>query len=149
MTPDSSAWEKRSSQSVEQLHPHVTRFWMDKGRIVCYTITSVSRAAIDVWADSSLALIMEWPADQPYLAIHDFSEATLTPYVRKRAEDIVSQIPKHFTGRSAVIMPRSFINQLIRLFVTVDLVNRNRVVDRQVFFRIEEASQWVKKAIKA
>lgn len=148
MTSDSSAWEKRSSQTVEQLHPNVTRFWMYRGQIVCYTITSVSRPAIDTWANASLELIKEWSPDQPYLAIHDFSEATLTPYIRKRAEEVVLQIPKHYTGRSAVIMPRTFVNQLIRLFVTVDLVNKNKVIDRQVFFRIEEAVEWVKKAIK-
>ena len=144
----SSVWEKRSSQSIEQIYPGITRFWLAKGQIVCYTVTTIARPAIDAWTEATMELAMAWPKDHIYLSIHDFSEATLTPYVRKRAEEANSKMPKTLYGRSAVIMPRTFMNHMIRLFVTVELSRKNLRIERDVFFRLEEATEWLKKALE-
>ncbi|MEP7285381.1 MAG: hypothetical protein ABI947_06405 [Chloroflexota bacterium] len=145
--PTVSAWDKRSSQTVEQIYPGVTRIWLHKGQIVCYTVTSVTRAAADAWLNSAVELVAQWPADQPYLSIHDFSEATLTPFIRKRSVEANKAMPPTLFGRSAVIMPRTFVNHIIRLFVTTDLSHANKRIQRDVFFRLEEATEWLLKGM--
>lgn len=145
--PVSTAWDKRSSQSVEQIYPGISRFWMHQGQIVCYTVTSISRPAIDAWKASTLELIHAWPLEQPYLSIHDFSEATLTPYVRQRSSELSVAFPEGLHGRSAAIIPRTFINHLMRMWVTINLARNNERIQRDVFFRIEEATEWLKKAL--
>jgi hypothetical protein len=142
-----TAWDKRSSNSVEQIYPGISRFWMDQGRIVCYSVTSITRPAIDAWKASTLEIVHAWPVEQPYLSIHDFSEATLTPYVRQRSAEMSVAFPERLFGRSAVIMPRTFVNHLIRMWVTMNLARNNQQIKRDVFFRLEEATEWLKKGL--
>src|SRR5258708_757845 len=153
MHPDSiisglSPWDKRSSQSVEQICPGVSRFWLHKAQIVCYSVSTITRPAIDAWMRETLALINTWPLNRTYLSIHDVSEVTLTPYMRKKVAEVNLQMPKELRGRSAVIVPRTFINQMMRLFVTIELAQKNRSVQRDVFFRLEEATVWLEKALQ-
>jgi hypothetical protein len=104
-----SPWDKRSSQSVEQIYPGVTRIWLHKGQIVCYALSTVARVAVDAWMKSTEELIRAWPLEQPYLAIHDISEVTLTVYMRQKTAEVNGRMPPNLKGRSAVIMPRTFI----------------------------------------
>jgi hypothetical protein len=138
-----SPWDKRSSQSVEKIYPGVTRIWLHKGQIVCYTLSTVARAAVDAWMQATEELIHAWPLEHPYLAIQDISEVTLTVYMRQKTSEVNGRMPSSLKGRSAVVMPRTFVNQMIRLFVTIELARKNPSVQRDVFFRIEEATAWL------
>jgi len=140
-------WEKRSSQQIELIHPGVTRMWLHKGQIVCYSLTTVERHAVDAWMQATHDLVHAWPRDQIYLSVHDISEATLTPYIRNRTSITNKLMPKDLKGRSAVIVPRTFINQMIRLFVANELGRQNLSVQREVFFRFEEGIEWLAQAI--
>ncbi len=141
-------WEKRSSHQIEQIYPGVTRMWVHKGQIVCYSLTTVARPAVDAWMQATHDLVHAWPREQIYLSVHDISEATLTPYIRNRTSTINKLMPKDLKGRSAVIVPRTFINQMIRLFVANELGRQNTSVQRDVFFRFEEAIEWLVQGIE-
>ena len=141
-------WDKRSSQQIEQICPGVTRMWLHKGQIVCYSVTTVARPAVDAWMQATHDLIHAWPREQIYLSVHDISEATLTPYIRNRTSITNKLMPKDLKGRSAVIVPRTFINQMIRLFVANELGRQNKSIQRDVFFRFEEAIEWLVRGIE-
>ena|SRR5579859_6502067 len=142
-----TAWDKRSSQSVENIYDGVSRLWLHGAQIVCYSVTTVARPAIDAWKEATVALINAWPTERPYLAIQDFSEASLTPYIRKQSTSINLAMPATLKGRSAVVAPRNVLTQLIRLFVSRDLSPQNPNIKREVFFRIEDAITWLEKGL--
>jgi hypothetical protein len=144
-----TAWDKRSSQSVEMIYDGVSRMWLHGAQIVCYGVTTVSRPAIDAWAKAVRELIDIWPKDRPYLAIQDFSEASLTPYIRKQSTSINSAWPADLRGRSAVVMPRNMLSTVMRLFVSHELRPQNNSIEREVFFRIEDATSWLEKGLPA
>ncbi len=136
-------WDQRNLIAIEQIHPNVTRSWLADGRIVCFTIDSATRLAIDAWLASSEEVTKIWPAALPYLCIHDVRGVGVTPYMRQQSAATVARTPKYLKGRSAVIVPRSFANQLIRLVVTIDLARLNRNIQRSIFFSREAATKWL------
>jgi hypothetical protein len=138
-----TVWDKRNLGEVEQIHPNVTRSWLENGRIVCFTLTSVARPAVDAWLNASEDTVQSWPIEVPYRSIHDLREADVTPYIRQQSAAAVSRMPTQLKGRSAVVVPRTFTNQLIRLIVTIDLVRINRNIQRNVFFTQQDAINWV------
>ena len=140
---DLSVWDKRNLGEVEQIHPNVTRAWLENGRIVYFTLTSVARPAVDAWLNASEDTVRTWPAEVPYLSIHDLREGTVTPYIRRQSAAVVARMPTSLRGRSAVLVPRTFANQLIRLIVTIDLVRINRNIQRNVFFNRQDAVNWL------
>ncbi|MBK8023718.1 MAG: hypothetical protein IPK19_20345 [Chloroflexi bacterium] len=44
------------------------------GRVIAYTVSSVSKASITQWSNIALQTLQEWPKDRPYLALHDISK---------------------------------------------------------------------------
>ncbi|MBL8132291.1 MAG: hypothetical protein JNL42_10575 [Anaerolineae bacterium] len=44
------------------------------GRVIAYTVSSVSRAAINQWSSIAVQTLQDWPKDRPYLALHDISK---------------------------------------------------------------------------
>lgn len=111
-------------------------------RIVAYTITNLHRETIDLWANDARQVFEAWPTQWPFLNLQDFSankNFTVTPYLKKRAEELTSTRPD-FIGRTAVIVPKSFIAQAARLFLAA-LKNKKR--QRQIFFTREDGLAWL------
>ncbi len=142
-----SAWDKRSSQSIETIHEGVHRMWMHGAQIVCYSVTTVTRPAIDAWKEATLELASVWPTERPYLAIEDFSESSLTPYIREQATKINMAWPPKLKGRSAIVAPRNVLTERFGFFVTRDLNPQNPNIQRAVFSRLEDAVDWLEKGI--
>jgi hypothetical protein len=137
-TPPSSG----PASPVEQLTAGITREWILDRRIVIYAGINLSRAAIDSWYEAFKADIMAWPVDRPYLVVHDLTHknVALTPYARKRAQDMVYLRPD-VKGRSALIMRNTFASHLIDMFLRQQ---RNTPRERRVFYTREKAIEWLK-----
>lgn len=125
-----------TQKTREEIHPAVIREWLHDDHIVAYTLGDVAREAIDAWAEAVIDLQRQWPDDRSYLALYDVSSIpALTPYARKRAEDIASNAAQmEIEGRYAVVLKRSIISMIIRLFMQRDLTERNRHFERRLFF---------------
>jgi hypothetical protein len=128
--------------STEQLVPGLIQYWLMDRQIVVYKASAVSRLAVDTWVASVKEVMRNWPADRPYLALHEFTDKhiMLTPYARKRAEEL-SREPLHVPGYAAIILPQSFAAQLIRLFLRAQ---RFRGVENQAFFSVDGGLAWLK-----
>ncbi len=92
----------------------------------------------------------EWPADRPYLAMHDLSakNASPTPYLKARAKEDLKVPPAggKVRGYLAIILPKTFFAQLAMLFVRQQ---RAEHFTTQFFFSREEALQWLKQYLTA
>ncbi|MEP7288023.1 MAG: hypothetical protein ABI947_19900 [Chloroflexota bacterium] len=111
-------------------------------QIVVSKITSVSRDVVDAWINTVKATMENWPEERPYLAIHDLTSdrVSLTPYARTRAEELIplgAKVP----GYAGIVLPKSFVAQLIRLFMRTQ---RKQGVHNEIFFSMEEATNWLK-----
>ncbi len=137
------AYSKRNLDSVEQIVPGVTLEWLTNGRIAYFNVTTVERVAVDAWLNCSLGIVKSWPAEVPYLAIHNVSGSALTPYTRERSAQTVAMTPQYLHGRSAVVMPRTIFNQAIQLFVTINLARQKPNIQRRVFLDLDESIRWV------
>ncbi len=137
------SWNDRNLSEIEQIAEGVTMQWLEHGRIVCFTLNTVARAAIDAWLDRSYEIVKGWPPQMPYLALQDVSRSMLTPYTRERSAATVALTPEYLRGRSAVVMPHSVMNQAIRLFVTINLARSHANIQRAVFLDRGGAVRWL------
>jgi hypothetical protein len=129
----------------EQIVPGMTRQWLLDRQIVVFTMTSPSRDIVDAWIDTVKATMENWPGDRPYLAIHDLTsnKVSLTPYARKRTEELLPLSAK-VPGYAAIVLSRSFMAQVIRLFLRSQ---KQQGVNNVVFFSRQEALEWLKSKI--
>ncbi len=90
-----------------------------------------------------------WPADRPYLAMHDFATngASPTPYLKARATQDLKVPPAggRANGYLAIVLPRTFFAQVAMLFIRQQRVGH---FTSQFFFNREEALRWLKKYLK-
>ncbi len=109
-----------ASSSIERLTPGLTREWLYDGTIVVYTLVDAHRETIDAWIDAFKADIGRWPAERPFLLMHDFSVKGVisTPYARSRAQELVDARPD-VKGLAAIVFPRnSLMITMIQLFLS-------------------------------
>jgi hypothetical protein len=119
-------------------------FLFDK-RIVIFHLDTVARDIIDAGAKDVLETMKNWPTKHQYLVIYDITSAkiALTPHLRQRLQELAKAYPD-LKGRSAVVLPRSVITQVFKLFV----IAQNRVGRRkQVFFDRESAIAWLQQVM--
>ena len=135
------------TDNIEDLGNNFTRKWLYDGRVVVYEARSVSRPAIDTWAQAVLADTLNWPEDRPILAIHDFVSVGLTPYGRRIAEEIAGQIPKHIQGRYAVIISPGVFGNAIRLFGKGRINQILPQLESDFFFYQEPALHWLEELL--
>ncbi len=129
------------SSNIERLSPGLTREWLS-GRVVIYTLTDSRRETIDAWVAAFKADIANWPADRPFLVLHDFSikGAISTPYGRRRAQELVDARPD-VKGRAAIVFPRNALMiTMIQLFLSQQ---RNPARQQHVFSTRELGIAWL------
>jgi hypothetical protein len=109
----------RSYSQVTELHPNVQFQWLHEGRAFAITITSSTREAIDVYIAANIASLHNWPANQPFFSLQDVSHpnVTITPYFRRRLEEVTFEIKKvGLSGHSVIVLATSIAGNLVRLY---------------------------------
>jgi hypothetical protein len=132
-----------ASSGIEHLSPTVTREWLFDRQIVVYTLADPRRETVDTWINAFRSDIMNWPADRPFLVIHDFSVkgSASTPYARTRAQELVDMRPE-VRGRAAVVLPQSSITiAMIQVFLSRQ---RKTARTQRAFARREQAIAWLR-----
>jgi hypothetical protein len=124
--------------SLERLH---------EGRIVVFTIKGAStRPVVDKWFDVVAGVVTSWPAEKPYLALHDLTDkrVTLTPYARGRVREF-DDLVRRLHGRIAIALPNTFMGHMIRLFLAT--VRWQQALPTEGFLSKEAALRWLEKAL--
>jgi hypothetical protein len=130
---------------AEQLSRGVRREWLLDGRILVYVLTSSSRETADVWVETFKADIMRWPADRPFLVLHDLTAKTVaaTPYAVWRAKEMVQARPD-LAGRAALVLSNTITAHMAELFLRRQ---RQKPRLRQVFYSRNKAVEWLMKGL--
>ena len=125
----------------QEITPGLRVKWLFDRRILVVIADSSTRPAVDAWAQLMFSAIRDWPDDRTYLAIQDLSSPrfSLTPYARKRASETYEVRPS-LKGRVALILPRTFIAQLVRLFIRGEKRNH---FETRFFADAREALIWL------
>jgi len=130
------------SGPIESLSSGVTREWIHDRQIVVFTVKDVRRETLDIWTEAFKSDIKNWPADRLFRVIQDLRLAGgITPYGRTKAQEMFQARPEVRVW-SALVLPSTFVNNLIRLFVRAQN-NPNPMRIREFFRTREEALRWL------
>src|SRR5690348_14362800 len=93
------------NEDFEELTPGLSCYWLMDHRIVVFEALAASRVVVDTWVNSVIREMANWPHDRPYLVLHDFraKNIALTPYARKRAQDLIP-ISSGTPGYAAIVV---------------------------------------------
>lgn len=123
----------------ESFHPHVRFQWILEGKAYALTLTASTREAVDVYTECNIAAMSQWPEGHLFFALQDFShpDVLITPYFRKRVEDVVAEIQRvKVKGYSIVALANNLTGNFIRMYGGVfgrkaDPIKQHWVVGRE------------------
>jgi hypothetical protein len=136
-------------QTTETLAYGMTRRWVDDDQIaIVKTQGDMSHAAIDAWADMLIEMLTDWPAGQDIAFLHDLRAPAqgLSPYARRRVMDILAAIPDDRPTYTAILLPHTFVNRIIMMFVRTRPF-RQKQHDVRVFNTQEDALAWLRERL--
>lgn len=98
--------EGLSVTDLEQVTPAITRSWLDDGRIVVFTLSSLTREAVNAGFDAITSTMAAWDICSTYYGLYIFetAQAFLSPYFQHRARELRTTLPS-VRGYTAVIAP--------------------------------------------
>jgi hypothetical protein len=134
------------AQKIEMISENLKRYWLHDERIVVFEPTGISHATVDAWHDSTLESARNTPLDKPYHELHDLRKTNLTPYSRQKALELVKALGDR-SGRSAIIIAKSYEGQLIGFFVNniFSRIPKNR--PRRVFTDFQQGLKWLEEGL--
>ncbi len=108
---------------------------------------TTSRQKVDVWAESCIEIIKNWPADRPFLTINDTTHSGYSPYAAKRAEDIVKAYPKNAQGRIAMVIPGGPLHFVMRFAAEKMIKHHLKNIELGIFKEYDPALQWISEKV--
>lgn len=133
----------KEENTVQQITPYLSRENLHDGRIVIFTLTSMTRATVDAWVSACVDIMRVCAEeDQTMLILQDLShpDAVQTPYSKKRGAEATSAYP-HVRGRTAFILPKNVLKEPIRHFMQSQ---SNQSRERDAFHERENALAWLR-----
>ena len=138
------------TQAQSENYSHgITRSFIDDGRIVLVeTEGDMSRNAINTWASLLVLTMQEWPTERPLAILHDLTHPAqgLTPFARERTADVVKARPDGLVVYNAVLLPPTFIKQIIGMFLRIPLLQKDGQY-MKVFSDKDKAIAWLREKI--
>lgn len=128
---------------------NVTVEWFSEHRIVCIALQGGRRADVDVFCDAIIETVTTWDKEKPFLIIYDLSHASVTPYSRKRSEDVYAAIPTDIFGRTAIIVPHNPIGFLMKNIGQRYMRVVNKRMRREFFYTRTVAIEWLEQQFSA
>jgi hypothetical protein len=131
----------QTASPVEAFGQSATRQYLADKRIVAHTITDSRRATLDSAFDMISDTLNNWPPEQIYLALNDFSilkVTSMTPSEKRLLE--MHYLTPNVVGFVAIIIPGGVVGQLLRMYF-----NTRGHMAREVhaFFSTEEALRFL------
>jgi hypothetical protein len=129
----------------EELVPGLTFQWLFNRQAILFIATNSSRAVTDAWVGKVLTVAKDWPPEQPFFVINDFSckECVQTPYGRARSRELMDN-KMNLKSVNVTVLQNNLSMQLSRLFV--------RAIQRPNFrihltFSRKDGLIWLKKQV--
>lgn len=136
---------RTETHTIEDLGHGVTMSWLYDGQLLHMTLNRSERRAFDVWADKVMEFLNLWPEELPWLAVHDLSEAMLSPHASKRFKDIALLTnAAHIRGRYAVVVSNNIFGEAIRFFIARQMHRLSSPqLEARCFLNADQALEWV------
>lgn len=118
--------------------------WLYDRRILVFTVDRlVGKENIDAFFNYVAEVTFSWPADKPYLVLFHNTTYNWSPYIRKRYEAVYRNIPADLSGRVAMVMPISRLNDLVEGFTVSTAQLTQERVQMSNFFMRDIAVEWL------
>lgn len=127
--------------------PGLQQEWAVEGRAVILTVTDTSLDTLETWAQTCRELLLEWPAHQPLLLLHDYSQVDviISPYIRRTSEELM-QIRPELPGKVAVVLTKTIVAQIAHAALNTLWKQGLKARQRRVFFDREDGLAWLLEA---
>lgn len=128
---------------IEQLGHGVTREMPYEGRITVYTVESLTRDAIDAWAEDRRDMIDHHPIDLTMRTIHiiDDSSGFISPYASARIRESIHYAAK-VKGYTAVVVSESITARMVEILLR-KLAGVIKTWKFRFFHSRQEAEKWL------
>lgn len=133
--------------NIEEIIPGITRQLLDDDTIALIISADAERHKVDVWAQTVIDLMTNWPKDRPYIAVYDVSQSAITPYTRKKSEEVAqvgAKVLKDHPVGYALVLPSSVLGNIMRVFVQRDIARRYPMWEVGVFTKRDDAVAWAR-----
>lgn len=121
--------------------------WFVDDKVVCFSLVGGRRVDVDIFCDSIIETVVSWDKAKPLLIVYDLSRASVTPYSRKRSDEVYAAIPTDVFGRTAVIVPHNPIGFLMKNIGQRYMRVMNKRMRREFFYSKEESIKWLEQAV--
>ncbi|MFW5749025.1 MAG: hypothetical protein ACOCYT_05375 [Chloroflexota bacterium] len=131
-----------------RLSPYLKLEWSDNRRICIYRMYSTCRDTVDYLIQSLVGGMLDWPQDQPYLALCDFSAPNVhvTPYLRSQSE-AVFHVASRLHGRYAILLSETPAHLVFSYFMDRMVRHRMPNLEMQHFYDQNMALDWLRQAL--
>jgi hypothetical protein len=134
--------------------------FLAEGKIIAYTLSSAKLATLTAWSEVALRQLQDWPADRPYLALHDLSypgaglvylaaveydvfNIGVTPGRRREVDALLDQYPNRVMAL-AIVISASLTGGIMQLkLLRPD--PQNQRIRTKAFFDRATAVEWLTK----
>ena len=138
---------KRTIDEELVISEHLKISWMYERRVVLYTVTSIKRDVIDLWAEKVHEVMLAWEPNTVYYNIHDYSRVNsfvTTPHLRQKSkESALTRLD--LSARTAVVIPKSVMSPITRLFINALPHPKNADRIREMFFTVDDGLAWLER----
>ncbi|MBZ0307538.1 MAG: hypothetical protein K8I82_15840 [Anaerolineae bacterium] len=117
--------------------------WLDSAAVIV-TLRTVTRASIDVCVQVLELMMKNWPQDQPFVALYDFPEVGLTPYLRQKMHEVREAKPDHLKCHLGVIIPNNSLGYIMYLYWHA-YPQGDAMIEMQIFESRAAALEWISK----
>lgn len=131
--------------------PHgISREWLADGQIVVHSAKVIDiKEGQEVFFEMVMETMQNWNPEQPFLQMVKFPNASMMHFTGELREKLkeVGTNASHLSGRVAVVVPRTFINMALRIFVNRELRNVTPDSEFRFFHNAEVAENWLRELI--
>ena len=133
------------SSQAEKLADTVTRIWDNDLNAVIFEMADANRVSVDAYIEGNLEILRKHDKTKTLYTIQDISNpaVTLTPYLRKRLDEITTYVKTHqIQVCTAIVMGDSFTGRVMRVFGHLFTINARYL--KQVYFTdVAAARNWL------
>ena len=133
------------AENLEQVTPDFVRYWLDDNKIVVYQPANTNRSTVDTWVNMVKQTAQAWADDTLYLELHDMRNASITPYSRSKAGELIKFL-HGYEGRAAIVLAETRTGEIMGYFVNTVFSRMNQTMKRRIFTSIDEALEWLRQA---
>jgi hypothetical protein len=129
---------------VDRFTVGVSREWYCEDRIVVYTVRHATPESLDVWGKVATQTGVNWPHNQLYLGLHDFSQTQvpLSPKAYSLALRM-AQRTTHLHGYFGGVVQRGGVITIVESLLRINILPLTPRLQMRIFFTRAAGLSWL------